>query len=303
MKFNYILLVLFTLGIGCSHKSNPAQVSLVAKWNSGESHNFYLTKVKQEWQDEVLYTNDSVSYYFEFKVLDQTDSLYKIRIKYYYEVQLPDSKILHEPMLTDIFYSTRWTGEFKELGNREYVSDFLVKGFIEKIRDSENNDSLKTEKTIQLLKPVIDLYNSQEGIVGTVFKEIQLLHSFMGTTFSTSDSTDFEQYIPSPLGKDSIKTTGKLSFESFDSSKNLASFKSETTINSENLKKFIEKASAAKGTLQKTDADIVLSDQQRFEYFLDKGIPKNIEHIRQIEVSQNSSKRVKIEKMKIELVN
>ena len=142
---------------------DSTSIYLKANWNTGDEYNFGVTKIRKQWQKGELSSNDSVYYKAKLKVLDKTDSTYKLSWSF-------DSKVFNDFSINpeqfdkgkvyvplEVIYYTESDGAFLAVDNWAEVGQRMTKGayeLLDKIagKDDESADLMKNKlKNIRVL--------------------------------------------------------------------------------------------------------------------------------------------------------
>src|SRR5690606_26091677 len=77
-------------------QTDSTKISFVAYWSIGDSYDFKVSKVNREWRNEILTKSDSSQYIANFKILDSTETSYKIQWTYKNDLVSTFQEKIHE---------------------------------------------------------------------------------------------------------------------------------------------------------------------------------------------------------------
>lgn len=295
-------------------QSDTTKVPFVAYWSVGDVYNFKITKINQQWKAEKLMTDQKQEYTAKFTVLDSTDTSYTI--SWIYENDLGSTYEIPEKLmsrfakykLTEIKYKTSEVGEFLEILNWKEVSEMMNNMFddvVEVIGDGDKNRTSKLEKA---LEPIKKVYSSKQGIEQIILKELNYIHFPMGVQFDITEPFTYEEELPNMFGGAPIKANSKITFESVDFDEGFCVMKQEMTLDPENTKSLLMEMFSKMKLNEKElkeafkTAVVSITDNNRFEYYYNPGIPHRIETERMSVVNVNNDNGRRLDKTIIELL-
>lgn len=313
MRLITLMLMLF-VSTSLFGQSDTTKVPFVAYWSVGDVYNFKITKINQQWKAEKLMTDQKQEYTAKFTVLDSTDTSYTI--SWIYENDLGSTYEIPEKLmsrfakykLTEIKYKTSEVGEFLEILNWKEVSEMMNSMFddvVEVIGDGDKNKINKLEKA---LEPIKKVYSSKQGIEQIVLKELNYIHFPMGVQFDTTEPFNYEEELPNMFGGAPIKAKSKITFESVDFDEGFCVMKQEMTLDPESTKSLLMEMFSKMKLNEKElkeafkTAVVSITDNNRFEYYYNPGIPHRIETERVSVIDVNNDNGRRLDKTIIELL-
>lgn len=236
-------------------QADSTKISFIAYWSKGDSYDFKVSKVKREWEKETLTKKDSSQYIANFKVLDSTESSYKIQWTFKNNIissfqenskkYFKDKKVLKEIIakndFTKIIYETNELGEFIEIVNWEDLAETTRLLLEEVIKSFEDKDPVKIASFRKKMQPIVDIYTSQSGIEQLALKELQYFHYPFGLEYDVTKPIEYEQDLENMLGGKPIRSETTLTFEEVDFENYYCSIKEESELNSQDSKRVIKK--------------------------------------------------------------
>lgn len=310
MKLYLTVFFLFTNIYLPSSQDELNKVSFVSYWSNGDSYDFKITKIKQQWRGGELIKNDSTQYIANFKIIDSTASSYKIMWSYETDLKstynVPDELLqkFAKYKITEVIYSTSELGEFQGIENWQEIGEVMNSMFTDLINFGGGNNKLLKDKIRISMTPFIDMYSTKNGIEQLVLSELQYFHFPFGLEYDIREPIEYIEELPNMFGGAPIKGNAKLFFESVDFNKNHCVLINEMKLNPDDTKKVISLALKKMGLEGKTikDAKFNIIDENRFEYYYNPGIPIKIETKRTSIIDIDTEKGKRIDKMIIELI-
>jgi hypothetical protein len=310
--FIFIVTLLFSSSL--ISQTDTTKVSFVAYWSLGDSYDFKVSKIKQEWKENQLKKDEKQEYIANFTVIDSTETSYTIR--WTFENNLENTyKIPQELLdkfskykLTEIEYKTSELGEFIEILNWQQVSEIMMNMIDDIVEVLSEDDENKKETLTNAMNPLKSVYSSKEGIESIVLKELQYFHFPMGVEFDTTKPLFYEDELPNFFGGNPIKADAKLYFDKVDFEEGFCVLHQEMTLNPDDtitmLKDFFTQAKLNEDEMEKAmkTAEIKINDKNTYEYYFDPGVPHKIETHREAIININNEKGKRIEKTIIELI-
>ena len=305
LKFTVLITLLF-YGFSLA-QTDTTTVPFVSYWSKGDFYNFKVTKIKKQWREGVLSKNDSSSYVVNFEVIDSTATSY--RIKWTYKTNLNEFGI--PPALipqfsayetTEVIYKTSELGEFVAIENWEEIAKMMKSIFTELIDFVAKENGISKESVEQMMKPVKDIYETQQGIEQVAFKELQFFHFPFGVEYSVNEPILYEEELPNMFGGKAIRGDSKLYFETVNVEDAHCVLIQEMQLNPEDTRNLIT-ALFKQMQISNNDmeakmktAQFDIKDYNRFEYYYDPGIPIKVETNREsiIKIAGENGKRVDI---------
>lgn len=311
---NHFILFLFLLSLIGNSQTDSTKVAFVSYWSVGDSYDFNITKTTKKWDKDNQVKEDKKEYQANFTVVDSTADSYTIRWSYANELkknyQIPDelAEKFAKYSVTEIIYKTSEVGDFVELVNWKEISKNMQNMFGDLIAVLGKEDKNLKKQLEEALNPMLELYNSKEGIENLVLKELQYFHYPMGVEFDYSEPFLYDDELPNLLGGEPIKGKGKLTFTNVNLEEGFCIMKQELTLDPEDTKKLILdvfkrmniESNQAEQMLQK--AIFTIKDENIFEYYYYPGIPHKIETLREMHIDINETKMKRTDQITIELL-
>jgi hypothetical protein len=313
MRF-FIFLFLLTASLSCFGQDDQSAVPFVAYWSIGDSYDFKVTKINKQWKDHVLSKNDSTSYIVNFKVIDSTESSYRIKWVYqtdFSQFNIPDefTDKFSQYKLTEVIYLTNEFGEFIEIENWQEISKMiksLMNDYITIL--TQENESIDKERLLKSIQPLKAIYDSQEAIELIVFKEIQYFHFPFGVELPVDEKTVYEDLLPNMLGGEPIRGNTALYFKEVDFDESYCLLIQEMNLNKDDTKEllltFFRQIEIAENELSQAvkSAKFEITDYNEFEFYFFPGVPIKIETKRESLIDIQNEKARGLETVRIQFV-
>ena len=308
-----ILLSCLLSSVICYGQSDSLMVPFVSYWANGDAYDFRVTKVKQKWKEGELTKNDSSSYLVNFQVIDSTETNYRIKWSYrtnFSQYDIPDELVdrLAKYQVTEVIYQTSEVGEFLGIENWQEISD-MIKGLFTSMIDLLSvNDNGKKLNLDKAMKPLMQVYESKEGIEQLVFTELHFFHFPFGVEFNANETVEYEEQLPNMFGGKPIRGDAKIYFEEVDVENSHCIMIQEMNLNPEDTKDLIHTMFKRMGLKDKDmkkamkSAKYETSDHNRYEYYYYPGIPVKIETKRETLIDMGKGNGKRVDKTIIELL-
>lgn len=311
-KISLIVILIFTTTL--YSQIDSTKIAFVSYWSIGDSYNFKVSKIKQQWKEGKLTKDQKQDYIANFKVIDSTENSYTIN--WSYENDLGNTYNIPKKLmdrfskykLTEIIYKTSEVGDFLEILNWKEVSQIMNSMFDDLIEVLGAKDKKKLKALKKALKPFKKIYSSKQGIEQLVLKELQYFHLPMGVEYDITKPLLYNDELPNMFGGKPIKAKAKLYFENVDFDEGFCILKQEMSLNHEDTKKILKQVfkkmkldDKAMRKALKT-AIFKIEDKNTYEYYYDPGIPHKIETIRETIIDINKEKSKGMNKIIIELI-
>jgi len=295
-------------------ETDTTSVSFVSYWSIGDSYDYKVTKLKQQWKKGVLKKSDTTKYKATFNVIDSTATSYTINWKFKnqllntYKFSEEVKKELSQYSFTDVIYKTSEMGEFQGIQNWEEISK-MTKELFTKMPELISSGTPKEIKRIKkAMKPFAEIYSSKEGIEQLVLAEIMLIHFPFGLEYDITEAIEYDDEITNFAGGDPIKAKSKLTFDKVDFEEEYCSIDHITTLDSEDskrvvnqlLKKMGMKGKEFKKVLKNSIYDI--TTKQRLEYYYYPGVANFIEAQKTVKIDINGDVGRRVDTVTIELM-
>ncbi len=311
MKSFTLTIVCLIAALKCLAQEDTTNIPFVSYWSVGDSYNYQITKIKRQWKEDKLDKDDSTSYFVNFEVIDSTETSYTIRWSFENELSLfniPESVAgtFTKHRVTEVIYLTNELGEFLGIENWEVISKMMSELFIEVIE--QYTDKEKRELMESIMKPILSIFNSKEGIENIAFKELKYFHFPFGVEYPASEPIFYQEELPNMFGGDPIKGDSKIYFESVDFSNSFCVMIQEMSLDPEDTKALITDLFKKMNLPDKdlveamNNAEFDIKDRNRFEYYYYPGVPYFIETSREtiIKVAGENGKRIEITRIKLD---
>ncbi len=314
MKKIFLLVLLFGYQLSSYSQIDSTKVAFVSYWSIGDSYNFKISKIKQQWKKDSLTKDQKQVYIAKFTVIDSTKNSYTINWSYENDLKnnykIPDEFLykFSKYKLTEIKYKTSEVGEFIEVLNWKEVSNIMNEMMTDIFNNLDKYDAKTMNKIEKALKPIKQIYSSKRGIEQLVVKELQYLHYPMGIEYDITEPILYTDEIPNMFGGAPIKGKAKLYFEDVDFENGFCVLKQETTMDPEGAKKLLfqlfrkMRLNDAKIKEAFKTAVFDIKDRSTFEYYYNPGIPHKIETTRETIIDIDQEKGKRIDKTIIELI-
>jgi len=307
MKISYFLLFLFLFAQKVMGQTKTDSIPFIAYWAAGDSHNFTITKIKQQWQEDNLIKNDSTSFQASFTVLDSSDIGY--RIKWAYDIDLSqfansaDStsnliKSIAKDMIMEATYRTNEIGQFVELENLEEIKNRTLSIYRTISEYIEKSGKMSAEQSEKMQLTLNKIFSSKELVEQMVAKDIILFHSPFGFQYPVTDTLRYEDKIANLFGGPALQADVRVHVNALDPDNRYCIISQTASINPKDAKKYLMSLLPQLGITDKEMGEIAqtstfnIVDKKHLEYWYDPGIPNFIESNRQ-SILQTGDKKVK----------
>lgn len=224
MKFQFFFTgLLFSILFPILSKANTdtTNVSFIAYWAVNDVYKYEIKKYIQQWSGEDLVKFDSSSYIAEFRVIDSTETSYKVKWTYKNEIfrslQLSEeitNSLKIDPVL-EVIYTTDEYGEYTGIENWEDIRksinqlyDILIPFLTQ---SGENSGGI--EKILNQMK---NTFQTKVGIEAFLVPELKVLHFPFGSSLDINKEYEYEDSYPNMFGIDPVKANGKLYLSEVD---------------------------------------------------------------------------------------
>lgn len=312
-KILSLLSVLF-ISINLLSQIDTTKVAFVSYWSVGDSYDFKVTKIHQQWKEGKLTKDQKQEYIANFTVIDSTADSYTI--SWSFENDLGNTYNIPEKLmdkflkykLTEIKYKTSEVGAFIEILNWKEVGGLMNNMLDDVVEVLGENDKSKRASLKEALQPFKQIYSSKEGVEQLVLKELQYFHFPMGVEFEIAEPLFYDEELPNMFGGNPIKAKAKLYFEKVDFDENFCVLKQEMSLNPEDTKELIKQLFTKMKLDEKAmenafkNSTIQVNDKNTYEYYYDPGVPHKIETLRESIMDIDKEKGRRIDKTLIELI-
>ncbi|AUC16816.1 hypothetical protein BTO06_17435 [Tenacibaculum sp. SZ-18] len=314
MKKAFLLVLLLISSTNLFSQIDSTKVAFVSYWSTGDSYDFKISNIKQQWKKGQLVKDEKREYVANFTVLDSTDTSYTV--KWSYQNDLSNDYDIPKVFLdkftkyktSEIIYKTSELGEFLELINWEEIGEKMNNLFNDIINIVGDADTEEKEFLKKAMMPIIRAYSSKEGIEQLLLKEIRYFHFPMGVEFDIRTALNYDEEIANILGEDPIKAKTTLSFEHVNFEDEFCVLKQKTRLDPDDsmrmIKEFFSRIKIDSEEMEKAFENAVfeINDNNTYEFHYNPGVPHKIEAIRESIIDFNKEKGRKIDKTIIELI-
>jgi hypothetical protein len=315
MRFIATLMLSMTITLTAFSQTDTVKIPFVAYWSVGDSYNFKVTKVTQKFKEGEQSDIDTSAYLANFLVTDSSATSYTINWSYENNLQsdynIPEELVdeFSKYRNSSIIYTTDELGTFQGVNNWLELSS-MMKGMFNdllKLLDKEPNES--TEKVKKAMQPFIQLYSSKESIESLVLKELQYFHFPFGVEFTNVDTIRYDEQLPNMFGGEPINGKAKIYFETVIPEEDYCVLVNTMQLEPEDTKRLLGEVFKKMGFSKEKEikkmmktATFEISDNNRYEFYYNPGIPIKIETIRTSNIDIAESKGKRIDKVIIEWV-
>ncbi len=308
------LIIILNISTNLFSQIDTTKVSFVSYWSIGDSYDFKVSKIKQQWKEGELTKDQKQDYVANFTVIDSTETSYTIN--WSYENDLGSTYKIPEKLLdrfskykiTEIKYKTSELGDLIEILNWKEVGETMNSMFDDIIevlgdKDEKKKDALKTA-----MNPFKEIYSSKQGVEELVLKELQYFHFPMGLEYDITEPLLYDEELPNMLGGKPIKAKTKLYFENVDFEESFCVIKQEMNLDINDTKKMLnqllKQMKLGDKEMKKAlkTAVFEIKDRNVYEYYYYPGIPHRIETVRETIIDVDKEKGKRIDKTIIELI-
>ena len=287
-------------------QTDTTEIPFVAYWAKGDSFEFKVTKVKNQWKEGQLTEADTATYYARFKVLDSTETSYRISWKYDFDMSrsLNIPAVLMDRILgyksMDVLYTTTETGQFVGVENWEEIRDQTLGMFKDLLSVLEEESGKNVGEIQKAIAPLISVFESKEAIEQIILKELQYFHFPFGFALVVADTLEYEERLPNMFGGSPIPAQARVYVESVDFEEAHCELTYQLDIDPEASKNLLTSLFKRMGLNDDAFeealeiAELNITDRNQFEYFYYPGIPVFIETRRETfaKLPQEEIKRV-----------
>lgn len=314
MKFKFLIFFLIVNYSISYSQTDSTKIAFISYWSIGDSYNFKVSKIKQQWKEGEQTKDEQRDYIANFTVIDSTETSYTIN--WSFETDLGNTYNIPEDLLmkfskynlTEIKYKTSEVGDFIEIVNWEEVSQLMNNMFDDIIEVLGKEDDKKQDALRIKMEPFKQIFSSKQGIELLVLKELQSFHFPLGVEFDTTEPLFYDDEIPNMLGGEPIKAKAKIYFENIDFDDSFCTLIQEMSLDPKDTKSILKQVLLTMGLDDKgmkkalKNGVFKIDDRNTFEYYYNPGIPHRIETIRETIINMDNTKGRRIDKTIIELI-
>src|SRR5690606_28168492 len=182
------------------------KVAFVSYWSLGDSYDFKVTKINQQWREGQLTKDQKEEYIANFTVIDSTENSYTISWSYENDLgstyQIPEELLekFSKYKITEIKYKTSEVGDLVEILNWKEVGETMNALFDDIVEVLGEKDVEKKEALKAAMLPFKQIYSSQQGVEQLVLKELQYFHFPLGVEFDITEPLVYDDEIPNMFG-------------------------------------------------------------------------------------------------------
>lgn len=309
-----MIIVILAITTNLFSQIDSTKVAFVSYWSIGDSYDFKVSKIKQQWKEGKLTKDRKQDYVANFTVIDSTESSYTV--KWSFENDLGNTYKIPEKLLnkfskykiTEIEYKTSEVGDFIEILNWKEVAQTMNNMFDDIIEVLGEEDDKKKKALKTAMQPFKQIYSSKQGVEQLVLKELQYFHYPMGLEYDITKPLIYNEELPNMFGGKPIKAKAKLYFENVDFKDGFCVVKQEMSLDpndtKEILKQVFKKMKLGDKGIKKAlkSAVFQIEDRNVYEYYYNPGIPHRIETLRETIINIGKEKGKRIDKTIIELI-
>ena len=308
------LVIILLISTNLFSQIDTTKVAFVSYWSIGDSYDFKVSKIKQQWKQGKLTKDKKQDYIANFSVIDSTENSYTI--KWSYENDLENAYKIPEKLLerfskykiTEIKYKTSEVGDLIEILNWKEVSETMNSMFDDIIEVLGDKDEKKKEALKTTMQPFKQIYSSKQGVEQLVLKELQYFHFPMGLEYDITKPLLYDEELPNMFGGKPIKAKAKLYFENVDFEESFCVVKQEMSLDPNDTKEILNQVfkqmKLGDKRMKKAFKTAVfkIEDRNVYEYYFNPGIPHRIETVRETIINIDKEKGKRIDKTIIELI-
>ena len=288
MKTTVNVIALILLHTTLFGQIDSTRISFVSYWNIGDSYDFQVTKINRKWKNGEMTQDKKNTYKANFTVVDSTEKSYTV--KWSYESNLSSNYKIPIELVNrfskyekiDVLYKTTEVGDILEVINWKDIGNKMKSFFSDLDAMLTEVETSKAKKMQMIMKPLVKVYSSKEGVESIVLKELQYFHFPMGLEFDVNEELVYEDQLPNLFGGKPIKANAKLYFENVDYEKEFCQFKHQRKLDSKSTSDLLRTVLGKMGMKDKNfkkafnEAVLEINDDDSFDYYYYPGIPKKI---------------------------
>lgn len=308
------LIIILSISTNLFSQIDTTKVAFVSYWSIGDSYDFKVSKIKQQWKEGKLTKDQKQDYIASFTVIDSTETSYIINWSYENDLgntyKIPENLLdrFSKYKITEIKYKTSEVGDLIEILNWKEVGETMNNMFDDIIEVLGEEDENKKEALKTAMQPFKQIYSSKQGVEQLVLKELQYFHFPMGVEFDITEPMFYDEELPNMFGGKPIKAKAKLEFENVDFDESFCIIKQEMNLNPDDtkelLKQVFKKMNLGDKGMKKAlkTAVFEINDRNTYEYYYNPGVPHRIETVRETIIDIDKEKGRRIDKTIIELI-
>ncbi|MGM5470445.1 hypothetical protein ACS386_09215 [Flavobacteriaceae bacterium LMO-SS05] len=314
MKKTFLIIILTLNSFLFYSQVDSTKVAFVSYWSIGDSYDFKVSKINQQWNEDKLVKDQKQEYIANFTVIDSTETSYTVKWSYKNDLgntyKIPQELLekFSKYELTEILYKTSEVGDLLEILNWKEISLTMENMFDDIINVLGKNDENLTNTLKKSMEPLKNIYSTKQGIEELVLKELQYFHFPMGVEFDITEPLYYDEELPNMFGGDPIKGKVKITFENVDFEESFCTLKQEMNLNPEDTKELLRQVfvkmniDSTKMTEMLKTAVFEIKDDNTYEYYFNPGVPHKIKTVRETTSHIDNSQSKRIDTMIIELI-
>ncbi|NCC18676.1 MAG: hypothetical protein EOM29_07020 [Bacteroidia bacterium] len=310
--FSLIALLIISTNLFC--QQDTTRVPFVAYWTMGDSYNFKVTKINQQWKEGELTKDKKEEYLASFTVIDSSANSYTIR--WAFENYLNDSydipdeyqEIFSKYDILEILYTTNELGAFNEILNWEELGKTLSTMIDELVEVLGKDNKELHGILLKTMKPIKEAFSTKKGIENFVVGELQFFHFPLGIEIDAKEPFFYVDELPNMFGGNPIKANAKLYIDTVDFEENFCVLKQEQSLDQNDVKimltDFLKKLEIGDKEFDTIfdKAVVKIDDYNVYEYYYYPGVPHRIETNRESIINIDKENGRRIDKTIIELL-
>lgn len=302
-----------------AQETDTLNIAFIAYWEVGDSYDFKITNYSMEWKHEELTKNDSIEHFANFKVIDSTETTYKIEwtlkngmtnVSKAINDQLKLLKIdkkysLYNTEEVKVIYETTEFGDFLHILNWEELAERATQEMDEVLKQTE---LFKRLRLIELLSPYQEIFSTQEGVEQLLMPELQIFHYLLGSEFNPMEEFEFEQEYPGLVSENTLTAESVISFEEVDYENYFCVLKEESFLNQESVADHLD-IMMKKMKIPEDEVDEIVAyaeydiyDLSYYNFFYYPGVPHSIYNRRVAHMVFMEEDVTRVEELIIELI-
>lgn len=310
--FSLIALLIISTNLFC--QQDTTRVPFVAYWTMGDSYNFKVTKINQQWKEGELTKDKKEEYLASFTVIDSSANSYTIR--WAFENYLNDSydipdeykEIFSKYDILEILYATNELGAFNEILNWEELGKTLSTMIDELVEVLGKDNKELYDILVKTMQPVKEIFSSKNGIENFVVRELQFFHFPLGIEIDAKEPFFYVDELPNMFGGNPIKANAKLYIDTVDFEEGFCVLNQEQSLDQNDVKimltDFLKKLEIGDKEFDTIfdKAVVKIDDYNVYEYYYYPGVPHRIETNRESIINIDKENGRRIDKTIIELL-
>lgn len=310
-EFPFLLLA-FLFPVLLYGQPGSKSLSVQADWRKGARYTYLITRIQQQFQNDVLITEFSVEYQAEMEVVDSTGTFYTIKWSipasaFYFDEDHEVSASVHKYMAEEtieIVYRTTRKGAFQGIENMDDIAGMIStaakKALKEELAVKDNTTAF------ELLSGYAGSDPDRELLALRISTEIRAVHFPFGNAFPLDGEVSFTEEIQNELGGEDLLCTGyvrvenvdfdlkyfvaaqELSLDDAEAERALADYFSEFATDEGELSGFVN------------GSKISVFEDNVYEYLYQPGIPLSIEKSRTVKIDLLNDVSLSVEELYIQ---